>query len=83
MTKSLSLALSVAKKAKAKGSTGEDEVRRARLHDLLFGIGGEGEAIDLTPPDEGVETEEPAEKPSRSDRLKRILAQNGPKIDKT
>lgn len=76
--KSFSLALEVAKKARSKTAFGPDEVRKARLHNILFGLGddlGDEAGMELADT-EMVEEEAPEASETRKDRLVRILSEN-------
>lgn len=80
--KSISLALEIAKRARSKSQSGPDEVRKARLHNLLFPAGDDNSPdLDLsTIDDSDLEAPQAEAKPtSRKDRLMAILSKSAQK----
>lgn len=85
--KSISLALEIAKRARSKKNVGPDEVRKARLHNILFDSGSVDSVdtdteVDLSPPDEELDSPKEEVQPTRKDRLARILSSFPSKQDK-
>ncbi len=85
--KSLSLALEIAKKARAKGKDNPDDIRKARLRNFLFGLGDDDTTIlSADAPQEEVSGDmesAPAPKaPTRKERLMRILGENTLNLNK-
>ena len=80
-TKSMGLAMEIAKRSRSKQRLGGTELRKDRLKKLLFNV--EPEEISLDDDLDLMMDEDPIEEPqapSRKDRLQRILTSNMPKI---